>query len=231
MLLMPRYSPAQVLASVKRLAIYSLFVLFLYLLEDGAVAADISTILRNIRTNVIVPLTALLLCVSYVAGIIMIFRAITMFKKFGMMMTHHSQPGEFSGPLTYIMVGAALIYLPTSTDLFLSSLFGTVESIFGSSGAANFAAMGRGADLLGYASGSSFEAQWADFANTLILFVQFIGFLSFIKGWFILAKAGQPGGAHQGGGLGKAFTHLVGGVIAINLPGVINILQNTIYGS
>lgn len=220
-------SRARELPSVKTLAQWGTLGSLLFLLSDSATAADIHTVLRNVR-NIVYPITGLLLIVSYVCGIYFIFRAIAMMKKFGTMMTMQSQPGELGGPLVHLIVGAILIYIPAATDITMASIFGQTASIF-TGGGVNYAQMGTGSTILGYTGADSFANQWADLANTLVVYIQFLGFLSFLRGWFMVAKAGAPG--VQPGSIGKGITHIIGGVGLINIVGVVKILQNTILGT
>lgn len=202
-------------------------IILLLLFASPASAADIHSILNNLR-NIIIPLTALALVISFIAGVIMIFKALTMMKKFGMMMTMQSQPGELGGPLMYLLVGTILVYLPTSTDMVMNTLFESGNSLFGTGGV-NYGEMGKGSDILGYSTGGSVEQQWGDLANTLVLYIQFLGFISFIKGWLILSKIAAPG--QQPGSLGKGFTHVIGGICLVNIVGVTSIIRNTILGT
>jgi len=191
---------------------------------------DMQTIINNVA-NVIAPLTAMVLMISYVLGIYMIIHALTMMKKFGQSLSTsaQTQPGELGGPLLQFIVGAVLIYLPNSTDVFMNSIFSTAASIFGY-GSVNYQNLGTGSALLGYAGGNSaFGQQWAALANTLVLYIQFIGLLSFIKGWVIMSKAATPNA--QQGSVARGLTHIIGGIVAINFVNVVNILSNTIYGT
>jgi len=220
------YSRVLELPSVKTLVRLGSIGLLLFLISDSAAAADIHTILRNVR-NIVYPLTALLLTISYIAGIFFIFKAITMMKKFGMMMTMQSQPGEIGGPLLYLVIGAVLIYLPGTTQITMASAFGQTASIF-SGGQVNYTNMGTGSNILGYVGAGSLENQWADLANTLVVYIQFLGFLSFVKGWFLISKAAAPG--HQPGSVSKGLTHILGGIGLINIVGLVQIVRNTILG-
>jgi len=156
-------------------------------------------------------------------------QALMAMKKFGNTGTM-AQPGELSGPLVKLVVGAVLIYLPTSTDILMNSIFGGAgDSMFGGANI-NYEAMGQGATLLSYAKGSGgIGGQWASMANTLVLYIQFLGLLSFIKGWFIISKSAGQGA--QPGNFAKGVTHIIGGIIAINFVGVVNIIMNTVYGT
>ena len=63
-------------------------------------------------------------------------------------------------------------------------------------------------------------------ANTLVLYIQFVGLLSFVKGWFILSKS--VGYGAQQGSVSKGVTHILGGIVAINFISMVNIINNTI---
>jgi hypothetical protein len=121
------------------------------------------------------------------------------------------------------------MYLPTTNSMFLNSIFGTSATSIFSSSSIDYTQLGKGQSLLGYVSGGSFEQQWAQFANTLVLYIQFIGLLAFIKGLFMLAKGGQHNA--QPGTLSKGLTHMLGGAIAMNFVTFVNILYNTVLGS
>jgi intracellular multiplication protein IcmC len=195
----------------------------LFLISDSAYALqDITQILSNI-SRVFAPLTLLVLMISYVAGIFFIFRALMLFKKFGSGQTQ----GEIGQPLLYLFVGTVLIFLPTTTDVTMNSLFGQTRSIF--SGGVNYGALGTGSSLMSYGNTSGIGQQWSSLANTLVLYMQFLGFLSFVRGWFIIAKSSTPN--QQGGGIAKGLTHIIGGIALVNIVTVMNILSNTIWGS
>jgi hypothetical protein len=55
-----------------------------------------------------------------------------------------------------------------------------------------------------------------------LLFVQLIGTISFIKGWVNLTHTSNPNGRSS---MGKAVTHIVAGLLAINIEGTKEILQ------
>lgn len=190
---------------------------------------DIQAILTNV-SNIIVPLTALVLTISFVAGVFFIFQALVALKNAGQNVgtSSQSQTGEMSGPLLKLCIGAILIYLPSSTDALTNSLFNTGSSLFGS-GSINYQNLGVGSTLLSYGGGNSFGQQWASLANTLVLYIQFIGLLSMLKGWFILAES--TGHGAQQGTVGKGFTHVIGGIIAMNFVTAMTIINNTIFGT
>ncbi len=218
--------PTQALPS-DNMRFITLGIILLFFTNTAHAVADISTILANLR-GIIVPLTGLVLMICFIGGGIMIFHALTMLKKIGQMSTMQSQPGELGKPLIYMIVGTMLIYIPSTTGTLLNSLFETGQSIFGG-GSINYQAMGQGASLLQYGSANSVVQQWTDFANTLVLFIQFGGFLSFVKGWFIISHAGGQGA--QQGSIARGITHIIAGIILINFVGMANIIANTIFGT
>ncbi len=193
---------------------------------------DIQTILTNV-SNVLVPLTGMVLVISYVCGIYMIFHGLSEMRKLGgYSMQQSSSQESLSAPLLHIVVGAVLIWLPTSTDTFMNTLFATSSSIFGGGGglsSINYQNLGVGASLLGYLPGDSVGQQWASIANTLVLYIQFLGLLSFIKGWFLISKSAGAGA--QPGNFARGLTHIIGGIIAVNFVGAVTIISNTVYGT
>lgn len=206
------------------------FALFVFLLSDNAYA-DLQQVLTRL-SSIIVPLTSLVLVFSYIAGVTFIFKGIVLFKKFGTTGMSQAQPGEFSGPLMKIIIGAILIYLPTSTDILMNSLFSTGSNIFSTgsvAGLSDYTSLsGAGSSLLGYGTGDSLSATWQSLADTLVLYIQFLGLISFLKGWFIMSHSTGQGA--QPGNFSKGMTHVIGGIIALNFVGVVNIINSTIYG-
>jgi intracellular multiplication protein IcmC len=190
---------------------------------------DIQAVLTNI-SNIIVPLTALTLTISFMTGVFFIFQGLMALKNAGQNIgtATQSQTGEMSGPMMKLLIGAILIYLPSSTDTLSNSLFNTGSSLFGS-GSISYQNLGVGSTLLGYGGGNSFGQQWASLANTLVLYIQFIGLLSMLKGWFILAES--AGHNAQQGTVAKGFTHVIGGIIAMNFVTAITVINNTIFGT
>lgn len=196
--------------------------------SDNAFAVpDLTTVLRNIQ-KVIQPITALICIISYIAGIFMVFKAIIKLKRMGGMGTQMMmQPGDMVTILVNFLVGAVLLYIPTSSDILTNSLLGESKSLFGGGTSIDYAGLGTGAEVMQYTNSSN--VQWAEVANTLMLYIQFFGFVSFIKGWFLISKLGAQG-TQQGTGA-KGVVHIVGGIIAMNFTTVVDILRNTVMGS
>ncbi len=190
---------------------------------------DVQQILTNLQ-SILNPAMSMLLAISFVMGVLFILKALLALKAFAMPQTQMSRPGELSGPLILMFVGTILIYVPTSTNILSNTLFGSGNSIFdSSSGAANLQGMGSASQqLMDYAQ-VTVESQWATMIDTIVLYMEFIGFLAFLRGWVIIAHIGQHSG--QPGTLSKGLVHIIGGILAINFLPLVNVLMNTIQGS
>jgi intracellular multiplication protein IcmC len=206
------------------------FLLFGLLLPGKVFAAsmpDLSTVLQNLE-DILNPLADLLIVISFIGGIYFIYTGILELKLFGQPPSQMMRPGELKGPLVHIIIGAVLIYIPTTSDIVTFSLLGDSGKTVFSGGAINIGLAGSASDeLLSYAP-IPIEQKWHDVMNTIFHYVQFIGLIAFVRGWFILSKVGQHGG--QPGTASKGVIHVLGGIIAINIVPVLEILRNTIIG-
>lgn len=193
-------------------------------------ATDIHTILFNLRQQIINPFTQLILYICYICGIYFIWRGVAVIKAFGNAMNQMTRPGEIAGPLVYMVVGALLIWVPATTDSLSQTVFGNDQANVAESAGAdgiNFYRAGRASEeLVGYLP-QGVEAKWADLIDTLVIFIEFIGFIAFIRGLFIISKSGNPG--VQPGSITKGIVHLIGGVIAINFIPAVQIVHNSIF--
>jgi len=208
-----------------------IFFLFLQIAPSvsfaGVAVSDLSVseVLTNV-SSIIQPFISLVLAISFCSGIFLIFRGLSMLKKFGMHINQMSQHGELGGPIIYVLIGAMLIYLPTSTDIVLQSIFGDADYVTNLS-RADFESLGRGSELLGYA-GVDPSDDLIRLADTLVLYIQFIGFVAFVRGWFMMSKAGQPG--NQPGSISKGLTHIIGGILSINFVEFVKLINTTVTG-
>ncbi len=169
---------------------------------DTAIA-NLSTAVGSIK--------ALVAAISFIVGIYFVARGVAMYRSFANQTFGSAQRGEFAGPLVYLVVGAILVYLPSASDVSLITVFGTAE-------------VGDDAEALAYFVPGASE-KWRDVALVLMSYMKLIGFIAFVRGWMILAKMGQSGS--QPGSMGKGITHLVGGVLLMNIPDTMRILATT----
>jgi intracellular multiplication protein IcmC len=171
-------------------------------------------ILTNIASN-LAPFQRLISGAAYLIGLSFAMKALFCLKSLGESRTMMSGDKSMKEPLVYLFVAAMLIYLPTGFQIVMNSTFGPNSRVLAYSD--NNQTMGA---LFG-------ENSAAGAAVTLI--IQTIGLISFIRGWVLIAKSasqGQPPGA-----TGKGLVHVFGGILAMNIVGTLDIINNTIYGS
>lgn len=123
-------------------------------------------------------------------------------------------PGALSmGTAFTFIAGAALIATPEMMSIFTNTLFGTTDVKVN----AALSFLDGGGEALVDRSEQVLEG--------VLAFMVIIGFISFIRGWFIL-KAFAEG--NQQATFLAASSHIIAGVLAVNLGGLINIVQNTL---
>lgn len=140
---------------------------------------------------------------SYVTGIWFVFSAIQELRLYGQARTMMPGNIHFTTPLTRFMAGVALIFLPGIIDISIWTLWG------------------RGADILEYPTKVS--DVWAPLIKGGISLVRVVGYISFIRGFILFTRAAKQNA--QPGMASKATTHIIGGILAINIVGTINILK------
>ena len=194
---------------------------------------DVQDILQNLQ-KVINPALGMLMGVSFIIGVIFILRGLLSLRSFSLPMNQATRPGELSGPLLDLLIGTVMVYIPTSTDVLTNTFFGAgLPSMFPNSGGGAFVPrienLGQASDqVMGYAP-QSLESQWATLVDTVVYFMEFIGFLAFMRGWIILSQAGHHSG--QPGNISRGLVHIVGGILAINFLPLVNAISNTIGGT
>ena len=67
---------------------------------------------------------------------------------------------------------------------------------------------------------------WSELLNACIMIIQLIGTIAFIRGLVILTHLGERGG--QQGAFGKAMSHIVGGILAIDINDFMQAIWNTL---
>ncbi|HET9843269.1 MAG TPA: hypothetical protein VFP93_01260 [Gammaproteobacteria bacterium] len=175
-------------------------------------SVSIDTALANL-TDAVSAIKVLVSAISFIVGIFLVFKGVTGYKIFATQTFASAQKGEFAGPLVFIIVGSILIYLPAATDVSLFTVFGK-----------NASGIPDEAKLIAY-PGGGVEEKWTEIAVVLIKYMKLIGFIAFVRGWIILSKMGHSGS--QPGSVGKGLTHLIGGVLLMNIVDTVLILART----
>lgn len=142
--------------------------------------------------------------IAYVIGMYLIIYGVVQLKHFGESRTMGSQDNGLMKPIAYLVVGSLLLYLPTSVQVGMSTFWGTPSPI-------------------SYVSGTD---QWTQFINDCFLVVELFGTIAFIRGLLMLTSVGGQGG--QPGTLSKALTHIIGGLLCINVYQFMQMIMNTL---
>lgn len=169
-----------------------------------AISAD--TMLENINAQ-LPYLYSLISGGCYLFGIAVFIRGISKLKEVADNSASRAQRSSLTEPLANMILGVALIYLPSTMDTMLITVYGT-SSITPYSGYGP--------------AGSSFN----EMAQVIINIVQFVGFIAFVRGLILFYRLGM--GQAQQGTFNKGFTHLIGGIIAMNVVEFINIIGTTL---
>src|SRR3990167_61767 len=155
---------------------------------SGVVIPSASDILQNL-TQELPMLMRLVTAFAYVMGIYMIFYGILKLKQYGEQRSMMSQEKHLQGTIVMLVVGALLLYLPTSVQIGMSTFWSNPSPY-------------------GYLSEAS--DQWGTVIKDVFLVMQLFGTIVFIKGLIILSHL--TGQGHQQGMLAKGITHIVGGL-------------------
>ncbi len=170
----------------------------------GTNKLQIQEMLVNLSSS-ITPFWRLVTGASYLFGLVFVFRGIFMLKVYGEGRTMMSGQANLKGALICLLVGAVLLFSQSMYDTLLFSTFSATST-----------------SPLQYDTNSTLSI---DAYFSLLRFISLIGLISFIRGWVMLTHLSNPG---QQSSFGKALTHIIGGLLAINIQGTINVVQGTL---
>lgn len=170
---------------------------------------DIGTMLTNLQAT-FGNLQTLVVSLSYVFGVSLLVRGLFKAKELGTHNPGAAQQGGFKEPIVFMVIGAILVYLPSSVDVGLTTIFATTT-------------LGTAADLFSY-TGPTDSKTWAQIQSVLINYLKLLGLIAFIRGWIILSKVGHGG---QQDTFSKGLIHVIAGILLINIVDSIQILANT----
>lgn len=170
---------------------------------------DLLGILETIRTQM-PTLIAFLTGLMYLIGFALVLRGIYALKQYGEMRSMMSMNVSLKAPLLYIFSGTMLIFYMSSINIGLTTIFNT-----------NY--------VTPYSNSANLSGNGNEIIKDLGLILAFIGYISFFRGWIILTQLG--GQSAPPGTLGRAITHIIGGLMLVNVFQVWQIIKNTIgYG-
>ncbi|AMP88603.1 type IVB secretion system protein IcmC/DotE [Legionella pneumophila] len=176
-----------------------------------------ANILANVA-NQLEPVQRLITGGAYLIGCAFIFKAIYSLKVYGEARTMMSSNTSIKEPVMYLLVGALLIYFPSLVSSVLQTTFGYSSPLAYSGGVSS------GSDTITALFGSGSLV-----GRPLVMIIRVIGLIAFVRGWVLIARSASQG--QPPGGTGKGLIHVFGGILAINIVGTIDMINNTLYGT
>jgi hypothetical protein len=176
---------------------------------SGGEVGTVDGMLLSLTSNIYGPSLMLFGIFSYVAGVFVLMNAIFRLTK-GMDQGPRGPLGL--GTAMSFFLAAVLLSMPQALGAISTTLFGdtgiVTNPVFADSG-------GMDADL---------KARAEQIMLAVESFLIIIGIISFFRGWFILRSVADGGG--QATAM-SAFSHIIAGVIAVNIGPFVNAVQNT----
>ena len=182
-----------------------LTLLVILILPVTTYSMDFAAMLDALQTNA-KPVISLVKAVAYVLGFWFIVSAIQELKVIGHMQHGMSAPqgGGIGKPFARFILGAALIYFPSTIDTAIVTLWGT-------------------GGIMQYNAGSG--GQFDQIQAGVYALVQAVGYISFVRGAVILSRSTHAGA--QQGSVGKGIVHMIGGILAINIVATIDVIKSS----
>jgi intracellular multiplication protein IcmC len=171
--------------------------------STGVSSLSAQEMLVNIAKQV-PSLMRLVTAIAYVLGMYFIIHGIIKLKHAGESRTMMSREHSLMGPIVMLSVGAMLLYLPSSVQVGMSTFW---------------------TDPNPYAYLKQ-KDQWSDFINVCFTIVQLVGTIAFIRGLVLISHLGTGSGQH--GTMSKGMTHIIGGILCINIYEFIKVITATL---
>ena len=182
--------------------------------------ADVSGVFATISFENInaslVSIQRMVTAASYIIGISFGVKALYSMKKLAQEKAQMSDHGSVKEPLMYFLVAGMCIYLPSAVEVIMNSTFGYSQVLA-------YAPIDSGSSTLNTLFGAG-----SVFGYTLTLFIQVVGVVAFIRGWMLIARSASSG--QPPGGTGTGLMHVFGGILAMNIVGTLQVINNTIFG-
>ena len=185
--------------------------LCLPVVQVQAASLDLPDVLSNIQED-LPALWRLIIASSYLIGIACVMKAVLMLKQYGQGTIFMAASRNLRGPMIYMTVGVSILFSQQLINVTMNTVWGyDINSI------------------LSYPTDVS--GKWQDVLKPVIQLVQVLGLFAFFRGWILITKFGTYGEAQAPPGtLTKAGMHILGGIMAINFSGTIDLIYNTFFG-
>lgn len=152
----------------------------------------------------------MLIGLAYTLGVFLMVKSMLMFKKHGYKTAFMSASSSLLGPFAVLIIGIMLMHTPGVLSIFFMSVYGSSDV----------------QNTLTWTSAASSDA-WYSALVPMIGLIQVIGICAFIRGWLLLLRG--AGEQQSGpGSIGKGLIHIVGGVMAVNITGTIDLINRSL---
>ncbi len=165
-------------------------------------------ILVNLQKTYTV-IVGLIVSIAYLAGAAFFMKGIFAFKVYAEQRTMMSSQLSIKIPISYVAAGVGLLWLPTVISITTNSVFMTPD-----------------VNIIGYNMGITPADK---IRNAVYATIQVMGLIAVLRSFF-LATVHQPIGGGGQGGMGKAVLHFAGGLAALNIDKLVNILHDIFAG-
>lgn len=174
-----------------------------------------TAVLSNLADSLI-SVEKMLTGASYLMGLAFALKAVMTLKSHG---EQRSSMGASSmkEASIYLFVSAMLLYYPTAFEVIMNSTFGYSNVLA-------YAPMNSTSPILSDIFGADNAV-----GTSLTIIIQVVGLIAFLRGWLLIARSGNAQG--QAGSIGKGFTHVFGGVMAMNIIGTLQMFNDTFFGT
>ncbi len=173
----------------------------------GGGSPGLDTIMANLVDNIKAPMESLIAVIGAAMGIYMTVLGLVKASKYGV----DPRSNNITSILSNIIIGAILFSLATNIDYVMATVFGDPEVM--------------PSEALSWSSGTGVSAQFQRAIDAALTFVKIIGLIAFIRGWKIMKDAVEGNGQASAA---QALTHIIGGVLAINIPRFLEVMDNTL---
>ena len=168
--------------------------------QAGATVGALDSMFANFKASA-EAITKLVKFASYIIGLFLVIGSIFKFAQLG------SNPQlSPKTPITMFFVGIGIFSLTSAMSIVSQTM-----------------AMGSGGGAILMPSAPGMGAVTAAGLHGVLLFIRMVGFIAFVRGWLLLNQAGQG----KEGVIGRGWTHIGGGVAAINVDLTAKILGNS----
>lgn len=178
-----------------------LFLILLCVFLSGCTSVNIQNFFTRFN-NLEATFTRIITAIAYLFGLALAFRGVYALKLYGEARTMMSNHASMKAPAIYMLVSAVFMYLPTALGTINQGVFGEGFPLRYISAEVNHSVA---------------------FYTGILAFVRIVGLISFVRGWMYLAALAQQGQHHS---VGKALTHIVGGIMAYNIEATIDLIKS-----